>query len=87
MNTDPIPYESRLVKRLRIAHDDRIAERARARIILEVGVHHARAAITAAGGDRRALRGVPVLAHGGAGGEIGGTRPDRALIAKERRHG
>jgi hypothetical protein len=38
-----------------------------------------------AGGDRRSLRGIPIVGRSTMGGAIPGTDPVRALLAKERR--
>jgi hypothetical protein len=44
-------------------------------------------ALGAAGGDARALRGVPCVSKGGMGSAMPGTDPLEALLAKEHRRG
>jgi hypothetical protein len=69
--------------------DERESDEARLRQILrEVGADEELAPelirAATAGGDRRGLRGIPVISRG-CPGAIPGTDPARAIMAKERR--
>jgi hypothetical protein len=85
MDKTAVPYESRLLLRLRRKHEEIVAARNVHRIIVEVGSGEPPVVRgSAAGGDTRKLRGIPVLAPG-IGSAIAGTQPASALIEKERR--
>lgn len=62
----------------RFFHDERERQRKIAKVVLESGGEVKITSKATAGGDRRQLRGIPVL--GAAGGTMTGTDPAQAVL-------
>lgn len=62
----------------RFFHDERKRQQKIARVVLESGGEVKVTARASTGGDKRQLRGIPVL--GAAGGTMQGTQPEQAVL-------